>query len=374
MYASLQRIIDLVNELAPPHIAEEGDRVGLQIGNPEKEVKNVLVALDLGREVLSEARQRGADLIITHHPLFYRPLYSLDLRRCYDRLVADLLKEDIAVFSAHTNLDAAPRGVNYVLARCFNLQDTEVLQVRGHLPVEKLVVFVPAEHVEQVRTAVVEAGAGWLGNYSHCTFQVSGTGTFKPLPGSNPFIGETGRVEVVSEARLETVLPRSLREKVLRALFQAHPYEEVAYDIYPLENEGIPYGFGCLGFLEQPMTLKELASWGREVLGTRSIKVTGRPERAVKKVAVCGGSGSRLIGEAAARGADALITGDIKYHDAQEAEMLEVAVIDAGHDATERPVVPHLAAWLQDKLAGCGYRNGVFTSEASTSPWWHVEG
>jgi hypothetical protein len=214
----------------------------------------------------------------------------------------------------------------------------------------KLVVFVPEGHQDEVRMAISAAGAGWIGNYSHCTFQTAGIGTFLPLSGASPFIGQTGQLEKAAEYRLETIVPESVLNQVLRALLQTHPYEEVAYDLYPLSLPGKAYGPGRIGNLAQSMEVNSLAELVKNALKADGIKIIGQLEQRVEKIAVVGGSGAFLIPEAASRGAQVMITGDVKYHEAQEANALGLTVLDAGHRATEMPAVEYLSAFLQENL------------------------
>lgn len=214
----------------------------------------------------------------------------------------------------------------------------------------KLAVYVPESHSEEVREALSRAGAGWLGNYSDCTFMVKGIGTFRPLEGSNPFSGEPGNLSRVSEVRLETIIPEELQDKVIKAMLQAHPYEEVAYDLYPLINQGDTKGLGRVGYLPAAMTLGEFILLIRERLGLQALRYCGELERRVYKVALCGGSGASLLSEAVRTGADVFLTGDVKYHEAQEALTQNMAIVDAGHYATEYPVVPVVVEYLRSML------------------------
>jgi dinuclear metal center YbgI/SA1388 family protein len=362
-------IAAIMEELAPRRLALDWDNVGLQVGRPDASVTNLLVCLDYNQAVLQEALALKANFILCHHPVIMKPLYSLRTDLAPGALLRETLARDLQVFAAHTNLDAAAEGVNHHLARAFSLENVEVLQKTGEDPLLKLAVFVPPSHEDAVREALAGAGAGWIGAYSHCTFASPGTGTFMPREGTNPFIGRRGNLEKVEELRLETILPASLRERVLKALLAAHPYEEAAYDLYPLALEGRAAGLGCVGDLPAPLTLKELALQARETLGVDRLKVAGEENRLVARMAVCGGSGGDLVSPAAAAGAHVLLTGDVKYHQAREAGDLALALIDAGHDATERVILEPLAARLQEKITGLGHTNRVFPSGTDTSCW-----
>ncbi|MQL53145.1 Nif3-like dinuclear metal center hexameric protein, partial [Desulfofundulus thermobenzoicus] len=235
-------ICELLEGLAPLELAEPWDNPGWQLGDPGVPVERVLLSLDVDEGVCREAIEMSARLIITHHPLFFKEIKEIRLDSPRGALVAGLIKAGIGVYAAHTNLDSARWGVNDALARRLNLRDIQVLR-----PVRekylKLVVFVPLDHVDGVREALGKAGAGWIGNYSDCTFGVQGTGTFRPREGTNPYIGTRGQLEKVPEVRLETILPKRLEKQVIEAMLRAHPYEEVAYDLYPLANS-FPTGRG----------------------------------------------------------------------------------------------------------------------------------
>lgn len=369
MQLSAQTLIRYLEELAPKRLAFDWDNVGLQLGNPQNSVKKIMVSLDVDEAVLDEAIAMGADFIVTHHPFIFRPLSTLRTDLPLGKLIARAVVEKISIYAAHTNLDVAAGGVNDALAERLQLTDVAVLRPSGSESLEKITVFVPAGQEDGVRDAMVAAGAGWVGNYSHCTFQTSGTGTFMPREGTKPFLGQQGKLERVNEVRLETIYPVHLRNRVVRAMSKAHPYEEVAYDIYPLANEGKPYGLGRVGRLKEPITLENFCTFVKEKLMVSSLRVSGDLKRTIKKVAVCGGAGGDLIHTASFAGADVLVTGDFKYHEAQDANALGLAVIDAGHDATERVIVPALCTYLRNKLTVDGYDVDVLASTSETVPW-----
>lgn len=262
MLATVRQIADYLEELAPPEIALPGDPVGLQVGDPRREVRKVLVALDLDEAVLQQALDVEADMVVTHHPLLYTSLSCIDESRPSGSLIAAIIRNKITVYSAHTNLDIAPQGVNRLLADRLGLEEEGrvFIQPSQEDRLLKLVVFVPREHEDAVADAVAEAGAGWIGRYSHCTFRAPGTGTFMPREGTSPYIGETGRLEKVEEVRLETVLPVSRRRAVLKALLEAHPYEEVAYDSHPLALSPETSGLGLVGTISPPLGLEQIWS------------------------------------------------------------------------------------------------------------------
>lgn len=369
MYATGSELVSFLHEFAPPERTLPGDVVGLQWGDLSRQVPVMLLALDFSPQVLEEALRLGVNLIFTHHPFLYRPLKKIDFNDNREGLVIKALKGDITLYCAHTNLDVAPRGVSQALGELLGLKKMRPLFVTGNEELEKLVVFIPEGYEDKVRDALAAAGAGWIGNYSHCTYQLLGTGTFMPREGTSPFIGSQGTLEKVREYRLETILFRRDRRKVLEALFNAHPYEEVAYDLYPLSNEGQVWGLGRIGHLEKKVTLEELARQCCHLLQPGVIKILGNPQRTVERIAVLGGSGSEYIEYALKEGADVFITGDIKYHDAQRAAYDGLALIDAGHDATERPVLPVLARFLKDKLKQAKLKTEVIVSRERELQW-----
>ncbi len=336
MPATCRDIIDIIEAAAPPCMAEKWDNTGLQLGHPDKQVKKVMVAIDLLEEVAREAVEKQVDMIVTHHPFILKPVKSIREDHFTGKVASMLIRNGISLYCAHTNLDIAPGGINDMLAEKLELGDTRVLAETVKEYYNKIVVYVPAGHEDRVRDAMADAGAGWIGNYSHCTFQTQGTGTFKPADGTNPYIGTRGILEKVEEYRLETIVPREITSRVIDAVKDVHPYEEVAYDIFRLENRREGFGLGRIGVLDKEMSLKEFAGRVKELLGLEYVTVSGDLNKAISKVALCGGSGGSLIQQAVARGADVYVTGDIKYHQAHQALSLDMAIVDAGHYGTEK--------------------------------------
>lgn len=361
-----KELIRIMEEWAPPTLAVDGDRIGLQVGSPENEVSRVLVALEVTEQVVDEAIRLGANWIVAHHAVIFRPLSELRTDRPIGRLMQKLLANHINVYIAHTNLDTAVGGVNDVLVERLGLQEVEVLAPHREERLKKLVVFVPENHHESVLRAVAEAGAGWIGNYSHCTFNLEGEGTFLPQEGANPYIGKQGKLERVKEVRLETIFSERIQSQVIAAMLDAHPYEEVAYDIYPLENKGDTYGLGRVGLLEQEITLYELAERVKKAYQIPAVRFVGDPSHLVKKVAILGGAGSRYAATALARGADVFITGDIDYHTAQDALAKGLALLDPGHQI-EHFVVEQVCQVLKEKLAV-----PIEMSEVETDPFRYL--
>jgi dinuclear metal center YbgI/SA1388 family protein len=337
----VRHVADAVERIAPSPLAEEWDNCGLQVGDPAAGVGRVLVALTPLPEVFAEAEEKGADFLLFHHPLIFRPIRSLDASRYPGDLLARAIRNGMALYAAHTSYDAAPAGVSVALSEALGLQGPLlVVSPRGTL--RKLVVFVPEDNVDGVVLALSEAGAGVIGDYTECTFRTRGTGTFRGGDESNPYLGESGLLEKVDEVRIETVVAGHLAGHAAEAATAAHPYEEVALDVYPVEGTPEGCGYGRLGALPRPLTPEELREHVSGSLGFPARLVADAGGR-VERVAVLGGSGGSFVPEVAAAGADAYVTGDIDYHDALLAESLGLTVIDAGHAATELPSLAPLA-------------------------------
>jgi dinuclear metal center YbgI/SA1388 family protein len=367
MAVSCQTIINLVEKYAPKKMAEEWDNIGLQVGNPAQSISCIFLSLDLNEAILEEAQASGAEMLIVHHTPFFKPLQSLRTDLPQGRLMQKIVQQGMVLYAAHTNLDATVGGVNDVLARKLELQQVELLTASWHEKLYKLAVFVPREYIEKVSEAICQVGAGWIGNYAHCTFRTNGRGTFLPLEGTQPFIGQKGKLENVEEIRLETIIPEARLERVIRALLKAHPYEEVAYDLYPLANEGEKTGIGRIGFLPSSLTLKEFINLVKERLALSMVRYCGELEKKVEKVALCGGSGASYLARAVFLGADVYLTADLKYHEAQEAIARDLALVDAGHFGTERPVIDVLATYLQQELGQKGVQ--VVVSQINSDPF-----
>jgi dinuclear metal center YbgI/SA1388 family protein len=342
----IQDLVGLIHRLYPPALAEEWDSVGLHVGDPAAEVSRVLVCLDPTEAVLEEAEKRGAQAVVSHHPLIFRPMKNLVPAGETGRTVFRAVRAGIAVICAHTNLDRARDGLNDWLAARLGLDEVQPLESPGERSLLKLVVFVPVGYENRVSEALFSAGAGHIGNYDQCSFRTCGSGTFRGASGSDPFLGTAGVREAASEIRLETIVPRELLGKVLPRMIKAHPYEEVAYDLIPLANSRPGIGLGRIGPLVQETSAAVYAGRVKEALGTSALRMVGEAEATVKKVAVCGGSGASLIREAARQGADLFVTGDVKYHEAQMAEELGLVLVDAGHFATEHIAVKGLVSSL----------------------------
>ncbi len=342
-------VVELMNEIASEELAADWDNVGLQVGDPESSVNHIAVTLELTCASLSEALRQGADMIVVHHPVLFEAAESLREDRPQGRLLSRLMKNEVAVYAAHTNLDSVDMGPSGTLARMLKLRDVSPLVPAGDM--YKLAVFVPEDDLPQLRRVLADAGAGMQGNYSHCSFKTSGEGTFLPNPGAKPAVGEVGSITRVREARLEALCPGHRIGEVIDAVRQNHPYEEPAIDVYPLSNEAAESGMGRVGSLPEGVSAARVAGWVAEVCGRREVRMAGPPHRKVRRLAVCGGSGGDLYTAALAEGADIFVTGDITHHNLCEMLQRELIAIDAGHRATEQPAMRRLSDHLDEQCS-----------------------
>lgn len=345
-------VISAFEELYPKKLAYEGDKIGLLIGTLRKKVERVLITLDVTKEVIEEAIENEANLIIAHHPLIFSPLKHIHTDELYGQLIEKCIKNDIAIYAAHTNVDIAENGVNDFLAEALELQNPEILTETYSEKLFKLVVYVPVTHTDVVFDALCKAGAGAMGDYADCSFRLEGKGTFTPLDNSNPYIGIKNELETVDETRLEMLVPEMALARVTKAMQKSHPYEEVAYDIIALEQKGKTYGLGRIGKLETEQTLEEFAAFVKVALDVEGLRFVGDPKSIVKKVAVIGGDGNKYIYHAKRKGADVLVTGDMYYHVAQDAQMMNLSIVDPGHHVEKvfkAGVTKHLQKRLDDK-------------------------
>jgi dinuclear metal center YbgI/SA1388 family protein len=347
----VRNIIEALDAWAPPALAYSWDKCGLSTGAPGDSVSKVLVALTVTRAALKAASKAKADMIVAHHPLIWEPLRSLRSDDPAARLLLDIAESGIASYSAHTNLDVVPQGVNHVLAQRLGLTQLSALFPLDHAGQVTLATFVPAEYLDGVRSAVCEAGGGVIGEYTHCSYSVGGIGTFRPSEKANPFSGKKGRLNKEPERRLEILVPKARLSAALAALKKSHPYDEAAYDIVSLENIDPEISLGLRGALPKPMKLDAFAEHVRAALKITHVRVVGSAKKTIEKVAVLGGAG----GDSASQipdDIDAYVTGDIKYHDAVDANERGLALIDAGHHGTEKWIVPAVATFLRTSVKG----------------------
>lgn len=346
MVTKVNDICTVMEKLAPLKLAEKWDNVGLMLGSTVWPVNRIMLALDLTEEVANQACAQKVDMIITHHPFFFSPMKKLIYEEDKNALVYELIKNQIAVYSAHTNLDSAKGGVNDVLADALGLKQIKILKPTACDTCYKLVVFVPHTHVDIVLSSLSKANIGHIGNYADCAYVMEGEGQFRPLPGSKPFLGQVGILEKTKEKRIEVLLKKSELGKAINAVLAAHPYEEPAYDILETVDTRTEIGLGRVGFLEKPLSLREFVSNIKKALAIDYVSVANAG-KSVYKVAVCGGSGTDFIAEAVKAGADTFVTGDVKYHVAQEALDAGLNLIDAGHQTSEIPVLMKLQKTLK---------------------------
>jgi dinuclear metal center YbgI/SA1388 family protein len=360
-------VVAAMDALYDPALAEPWDAIGLVCGDPEAPVRKLLFAIDPVAVVAEEAIASGCQLIVCHHPLFLRGVHGVPATNPKGRLVHRLITAGVGLFVAHTNADVARPGVSDALADAMGLADVVPLSERA-VPADKLVTFVPPADVDRVVDALAAAGAGVIGEYERCAYLGEGTGTFQPGPAARPTIGTPGVIEVVPETRLEMVLPRRLRAQVVAVLRAAHPYEEPAFDVYPLAEAGAGAGLGRIGTLAAPRRLADFAAEVARRLPDTVGGVRATGDRLVQRVAVCGGSGGDLAFDAAQAGADVFVTADLRHHPASEAADA-IALVDAAHWATEWPWLAQASKRLSDRLEASGVTVETAVSSQVTDPW-----
>ena len=327
-------IISYLDTAVPISFQESYDNSGLQVGDPEARISSALLALDVTEAVLDEAIKGGYSLIITHHPLIFKPLTKIAGRTFIERIIVKAIKNGISIYSCHTNLDVMYNGVSRKMAEKINLQNIRILSPLKQ-KLLKLVTYIPEDHIDKVSEAVFEAGAGVIGNYDKCSFSSNGFGSFRGGENSNPFVGEKGKIHLEKEIRFETILLSHLKENVIQALINSHPYEEVAYDLYSLENEYANAGLGCVGELAEATSAKSFLNLLAQLFNPDGIRYSNLTGGKIKKVAMCGGAGISLLNESISSGADALVTSDIKYHDFFNADN-KILLVDTGHFESEK--------------------------------------
>ncbi|MCX7983896.1 MAG: Nif3-like dinuclear metal center hexameric protein [Bacteroidetes bacterium] len=358
----ISQLIEVLEEWAPRWTAWDRDNVGLLVGDPHRRVSRILVALEVTPKVVDEAITRKVELIITHHPLLFRPLMHVTSTDPIGAMVLTLAENRIALYAAHTNLDVAKNGVSFLLAEKLGLHNVRFLK-----PLEqslaKIVVFVPEVYVESLRTAMARAGAGVIGEYSYCSFATRGEGSFFGSSASDPSVGKKGKLEVVPEVRLEMVAPRARLSHIVTVMKDVHPYEEVAYDVVNIETPSSNYGMGAIGEFPKPMPMKKFLKHVKKVLRTQYLRCSTINGVSVHRVAVCGGAGSELLQDAARAKADVFLTGDVGYHKYHNVPN-SLVLIDAGHWETEQFIVHGIVHHLQKVLSQTGSAVKVLVSTA----------
>ena len=344
----IAEIIAKLESIAPAFLQEDYDNAGLITGNPGDECKGILVSLDATEAVIQEAIDKKCNLVVAHHPIVFRGLKKINGKHYVERAIIKAIKNDIALFAIHTNLDNILTGVNGKIADKIGLVNRTILAPKQNL-LQKLAVFVPQSHHQILMEALFSAGAGGIGEYSECSFSTEGTGTFKAGAGTNPFVGKIGERHTENEQKVEVIFPVWLRNKILQAMRAAHPYEEIAYDLYNLDNVYQETGSGIIGKLGNPMEELEFLNHIKKEFNLKLIRHTAFLGKKIEKVAVCGGAGSFLTQAAIASGADAYITADVKYHEFFEADN-RLLLADIGHYESEQFTIDLLADVLSEKF------------------------
>lgn len=359
---TLREITDLLEALAPLQLAEDFDNVGLLTGEPEQEIRGILVAHDALESVVAEAETKNCNLIVCFHPILFKGIKRLNGSDYVERALLRAIRSNIAIYAIHTALDNVPEGVSGRLAAALGLENSRVLLPKSGT-IEKLVTYVPVKHRQQLLNALFEAGAGSIGNYSQCSFTTEGSGTFLPQEGANPAVGTPGNLQEEREAQLNLTFPAYRRKQILQALFETHPYEEVAYEITGTLNTHQHQGMGMVGELPKPLEVAAFLTHLKTRLGTPCIRHSSPPEKRIRKVAVLGGSGAFAIAAAKRAGVDALVTADLKYHDFFQGED-RILLADVGHFESEQFTKNLLHEYLTEKIANFA----IHLSEVNTNP------
>ena len=368
MHTNTQKIVKILEKIAPRSLAESWDNVGLMVGSNHKMVQNILLALELSESVIEESIEKNIDLIIVHHPLIFKPLRKITDEDPIEKMVMTLIKNDINLYVSHTNLDAAQEGTSAYLSNLIGLNDLEVLEVSSEEILYKVQVFVPESSELEVKKAMTENGAGSIGPYKGCSFISKGLGEFVPLEGSNPHIGQINALTQAKEVKIETLVSEDNLKQLIAAMLDSHPYEVPAYDVIKLENKGYKKGIGRVGNLEAVVSLEDFADYVKKQLKADSVKIIGKKDAKIKSVSVVTGAGSDYI-KSASKKSDLLITGDIKYHQAQEALQLGLSIIDGGHYETEVIYLNFFQELLQRKFEEKSYDVRVMVSEIDLYPF-----
>ncbi|CAN5706361.1 Nif3-like dinuclear metal center hexameric protein [soil metagenome] len=355
-------IIQLLEQTAPPSYQESYDNAGLLTGNTGWDCTGIICSLDATEEVILEAKSKGCNLVVAHHPIIFSGLKKITGKNYVEKTIIAAIKNDVAIYAIHTNLDNVIKGVSDRIADKLGLINRKILAPKSN-QLMKLFTFVPIEHAEKVRSAIFEAGAGNIGNYSECSFNAEGTGTFKAGEGNEPFVGEIGYQHQEKEVKIESIFPAYLQHKIVAAMIKTHPYEEVAYDVVALANEYQEVGSGLIGELPEPVSEHQFLAQIKAEFGLSVIRHTPFLGKKVKKVALCGGAGSFLTGKAIASGADFYITGDVKYHEFFDANN-RLVIADIGHWESEQFTIDLLFDILKTKFPTFA----VLKTEVITNP------
>jgi len=330
----LKDITSYIESVAPLAYQEDYDNAGLIVGDLNQEITGVLITLDVIEEIVDEAIEKGLNLIVAHHPIVFSGLKKLTGKNYIERIIIKAIKNDIAIYASHTNLDSIWGGVNSKIADKLNLKNQKILAPASN-QLFKLVYFVPTDNADKTRNAIFEAGAGHIGNYDKCSYNSEGKGSFRAGENTNPFVGNKGEIHFENEVRVETVFPKYLKNKIIEALISSHPYEEVAFDIYPVENTFKKAGLGIVGDLETEIYELDFLKLLKKRFSADCVRYTKLLKKPIKRIAVCGGSGSFLLSKAIMSKADVFVSGDFKYHQFFDAEG-KILIADIGHFETEQ--------------------------------------
>lgn len=358
----IQGIISYLESIAPPQLQEHYDNAGLITGRMDWDCSGALICLDAVEDVIQEAIEKKCNLVIAHHPVIFKGLKKINGKNYVERTIIKAIKNDIAVYAIHTNLDNIITGVSGKMADLLGLENLKVLSSKENT-LQKLFTYVPDEKLNEVRQAVFDAGAGQIGNYSSCSFNTPGIGTFKAEAGADPYVGETGKLHQEEEVRVEIIFPSHLQQKVIAALKSAHPYEEVAYDVITLSNSYEKIGSGIIGNLPKPMAARDFLDLLKKTFKVAVIRHTELLNKPIETVALCGGAGSFLLPSALAMGADIYITGDVKYHEFFDADS-RLVLADIGHYESEQFTINLLHELLESKFPNFA----VLKTEVITNP------
>ncbi len=355
-------IISYLETLAPPSHAEDFDNVGLLVGNAQNEVTQVLVTLDTLEDTVEEAIEKNCNLIVSFHPIIFKGLKSITGKNYVERVVLKAIKNDIAIYALHTALDNQLKGVSGKMAAMLGLTKTKILVHKPRM-IKKLTTYVPNDHAEALRQALFQAGAGQIGNYENCSFNIGGIGTYLPNENANPYIGSIGNLQVESETKITVSFEKNHESKILKALFKVHPYEEIAYELVTLDNKHQGIGLGVYGVFPEPIPEKRFLSLLKTTFHTTNIRHSKRLQKPIKKVALLGGSGSFALSKAIQIGADAFVSADFKYHDFFGAEN-RILIADIGHYESEQFTKNLIVDYLTKKFTNFA----IILAETNTNP------
>ncbi len=362
----IKEVTAFLEKIAPRAYQESYDNAGLLTGNPETEITGMLISLDATEPVIEEAIEKGCNLVVAHHPIIFRGLKSITGKNYVERTVIKAIKNEVAIYASHTNLDSVAQGVNRKICEKLGLRNLKILAPKSNI-LSKLVTFVPIADTEKVLNALSEAGAGHIGNYKNCSFQTQGIGTFEPNEQANPHIGEKNKLEKVEENRLEVIFPSYLSASILQALRQAHPYEEVAYYLQDVANANQEVGSGMIGELPEPADEQEFLLRIKKDMGLPLVKHTRLLGEKIRRVAVCGGAGSFLLPQALGAKADIFITADYKYHEFFDADG-KIIIADIGHYESEIFTKDLIKELLSEKF----YTFATYLADTITNPVFYI--